>query len=69
MQKDEEHLAAIAEFHKRDGYHVTVSNNSMTLSLISDDNEFIRKVATVSLDRIGDSAFVVYQASRALKNT
>ncbi len=65
LQKDEEHLAAIAEFHERDGYDVTVSNNSMTLSLISDDNEFIRKVATVSLDRIGDSAFVVYQAHRS----
>lgn len=63
---DDRLKSTIAEFQERDGYDVIVSNNSMTYSLISDDKPFIRAVAKTSLERVGDSAFVVYQAHRAL---
>jgi TolB-like protein len=66
LQRDDELRAAITEFQGRDGYDVLVSNNSMTMSLISDDPEFIRQIAKVATQRIGDSAFVVYQAHRSL---
>lgn len=66
LQMDDELRAAITEFQERDGYDVLVSNNSMTMSLISDDKEYIRDVANVALERVGDSAFVVYQAHRSL---
>ncbi len=38
----------------------------MTYSLISDDKPFFRAIAKTSLERVGDSAFVVYQAHRSL---
>ena len=63
---DDRLKSTIAEFQERDGYDVVVSINSMTYSLISDDKPFIRAVAKTSLERIGDSAFVVYQAHRSL---
>ena len=66
QSRDDELFSAIHEYQERDGYDVVVSNNSMTYSLISDDKPFIRAVAKTSLERIGDSAFVVYQAHRAL---
>jgi TolB-like protein len=66
LQRDDELRAAIKEYQGRDGYDVVISNNSMTMSLISDDKKFIRDVANVGLQRLGDSAFVVYQAHRSL---
>jgi len=63
---DDRLKSTIAEFQERNGYDVIVSINSMTYSLISDDKPFIRAVAKTSLERIGDSAFVVYQAHRSL---
>ena len=66
LNMDDPLKVAIAEFQERDGYDVVVSNGSMTYSLISDDKPFIRAVAKTSLERVGDSAFVVYQAHRSL---
>ncbi len=66
LNMDDRLKVAITEFQERDGYDVVVSNNSMTYSLISDDKPFIRAVAKTSLERVGDSAFVVYQAHRSL---
>jgi TolB-like protein len=63
---DDRLKSTIAEFQKRGGYDVILSNNSLTYSLISNDKPFIRAVATTALERIGDSAFVVYQAHRSL---
>lgn len=66
MHRDEELLDAIKSFHERDGYDIIVVQNSMTLSLISDDKAFIRSFAMEALQRFADSAFGVYQAHRSL---
>ena len=66
LQRDDELRESITEFQQRDGYDIVVTNDSMTLSLISDDKPFIREFANVALERVGDSAFVVYQAHRSL---
>ena len=66
LQRDEQLRAAIKAFQERDGYDVVISSSSMTMSLISDDKEFIREIANVGLQRVGDSVFVVYQAHRSM---
>jgi len=66
MSLDDELKAAIIDFQERDGYDFQVANTSMTFSLISDDPEFIRDFSQTGLRRLGDSAFIRYQAHRAL---
>jgi hypothetical protein len=63
--RDDELFAAIADFQGRDGYDIAIANNSMTASLISGDNDYIREIANVEMKRAGDSVFVVYQAHRS----
>ncbi|MDH4048518.1 MAG: hypothetical protein OEW68_08700 [Gammaproteobacteria bacterium] len=64
--RDDELLAAIKEFQQRDGYDVVVVQASMTFLLISNDQQAIRDFVKTALERVGDSAFVMYQAHRAL---
>jgi tetratricopeptide (TPR) repeat protein len=64
--RDDELIAAIHEYQGRDGYDVIVSQASMTLLLISEDNEAIRTFTKIAMDRVGDNIVVVYQAHRAL---
>jgi TolB-like protein len=66
MSLDEELKAAILEFQQRDGHDFLVVNDSMTFSLVTDDREFVREFAQTALRRLGDSAFIRYQAHRAL---
>jgi len=66
MSRDEELLAAILEFQERDGHDTIVNVNSLTFILTSDDDAVIREFAQEVLRRTGDSAFVQYQAHRAL---
>ncbi len=66
MSMDDELKAAIADYQERNGYDVALASDSMTFSLISDDREFIRKIANGALERVGDSPFTMYQAHRAL---
>ena len=63
---DADLLKSIREFQERDGFDIVVSQASMTFLLTSDDNDFIRSFVGVAMDRVGDSAFVQYQAHRAL---
>jgi len=66
LQMDDELRAAITEYQERDGHDELVFGNSMTASLISDDKKFIRELANLGLQRVGDSVFLVYQAHRSL---
>ena len=66
LQMDDELRAAITEYQERDGHNEQVFGNSMTASLINDDKKFIRELATLGLQRVGDSVFFVYQAHRGL---
>ena len=67
LNLDDRLRAAIVEFQARDGYDITVSQASMTFSLVSDDKPFIREFAEVAIQRVGDnSSFVMYQAHRSL---
>jgi TolB-like protein/tetratricopeptide (TPR) repeat protein len=64
---DDRLAEAIAEYQKRDGYDLLVLQASMTyLSLGNDDPEYSRAFVKTALERFGDSAFVRYQAHRAL---
>jgi TolB-like protein len=65
ISRDDELFVAIADFQGRDGYDIAIANNSMTASLISGDNDYIREIANVEMKRAGDSVFVVYQAHRS----
>lgn len=64
--RDEELMAAIKDYQERDGYDVVVTQASMTYLLTSDDNDYIRDFVKTAMERMGDSAFVQYQAHRAL---
>lgn len=66
MSKDDELIASILEFQERDGHDIIVTNNSLTFLLVSDDKALIRTFAQEALRRVGDSAFVQYQAHRTL---
>jgi len=66
MSLDEELAAAIKEYQDRDGYDAVVTQASMTYLLIGDDKEAIRAFVKTAMERSGDSAFVMYQAHRAL---
>jgi len=66
MSRDEELQEAILEFQQRDGHDTIVNVNSLTYILTSDDKSLIREFAQGALRRVGDSAFVQYQAHRAL---
>jgi TolB-like protein len=66
LSMDDELFAAIREFQERDGYDILVTNNSLTFLLMSDDKEFMREFAHEALRRVGDSAFIQYQAHRTL---
>lgn len=64
---DDRLAAAIAEYHERDGYDLLVLQASMThMSMASDDPDYARAFVKTALERFGDSAFVRYQAHRAL---
>lgn len=63
---DDELVAMIKEYQERGGYDPFIANSSMTASLVSDDMAFIRAFAQEGMRRLGDSAFVQYQAHRAL---
>lgn len=63
---DVELAAAITEYQERDGYDVIVVQASMTHLLIVNDPETIRTFVKTAMERVGDSAFVMYQAHRAL---
>jgi TolB-like protein len=63
---DDELMTAINEYQERDGYDTIVVQASMTYILVSNDKEAIRTFANTALERVGDSAFVMYQAHRAL---
>jgi hypothetical protein len=62
----DELIAAIYEFQERDGYDIIVTQASMTYLLIGNDKEAMRAFAKTAVERLGDSAFVLYQAHRAL---
>lgn len=66
MSLDDRLIEAIKDYQQLDGYDIVVSVNSMFFSLVSDDKPFIRALAQDALERLGDSAFVVYQAHRSL---
>jgi TolB-like protein/tetratricopeptide (TPR) repeat protein len=66
QSRDDELMAAIREYQERDGYDVVVVQASMTYLLIGNDKEAIRAFVKTALERVGDSAFVMYQAHRAL---
>jgi len=59
-------MASIREFQERDGYDPIVAQASMTFLLIGNDRDFMRAFVKTALERAGDSAFVMYQAHRAL---
>lgn len=63
---DAELIAAIREYQERDGYDVIVAQASMTFLLTHDDKQFVRDFVKTAIERVGDSAFVQYQAHRAL---
>jgi len=63
---DVELAAAITEYQERDGYDLIVAQASMTYLLIVNDPEAIRAFVKTAMERVGDSAFVMYQAHRAL---
>jgi TolB-like protein len=58
--------AAIEEYERRDGYDIRVTNNSVTMSLLSGDRELIRRYAYDALRRIPDRPFIQYQSHRSL---
>ncbi|MDH4255457.1 MAG: hypothetical protein OEX13_13150, partial [Gammaproteobacteria bacterium] len=58
--------AAIEEFEQRDGYHIGVTNNSVTMSVLTGDRDFVRRYAHDALRRIPDRPFIQYQAHRSL---
>ena len=66
MSRDDELIATIKTFQQRDGHDIIVTNSSLTYLLVSDDYPMLRDFAQESLRRVGDSAFVQYQAHRAL---
>jgi hypothetical protein len=66
LSMDDELFAAIREFQERDGYDILVTNNSLTYLLMSNDKEYMREFAHEALRRVGDSAFIQYQAHRTL---
>jgi len=66
LSMDEQLIATIKEYQERDGYNALVTQASLNLLLRSDDSELIRSFARTALERISDSAFLHYQAQRAL---
>ena len=65
-QMDDELRATIAEYLERAGYDELLISDSMWISLISDDKEFIRDIANRGLQRFADSIYLIYQAHRSL---
>ena len=58
--------AAIEEYERRDAYDIRVTNNSVTMTMLTGDREFIRRYALDALRRIPDRPFVQYQSHRSL---
>jgi len=66
LSLDHELMVAINQYQERDGYNLGVVQLSLTYLLIGNDKEAIRAFAKTALERVGDGAFVMYQAHRAL---
>jgi len=66
LSRDVELAATITEYQERDGYDVGVVQASLTYLLIVNDSETIRTFVKTAMDRVGDSAMVMYQAHRTL---
>jgi TolB-like protein len=63
----DEMVEEIARLNDREALGVGMVSDYLTASLITNDPDFIRNTARVSLERLGDeSVFIVYQAHRAL---
>ncbi len=58
--------AAIEDYKRRDGYDIVVTNNSITMSMLTRDKEFARQYALDALRRIPDRPFIQYQSHRTL---
>ena len=58
--------AAIEEYEQRDGYDIRVTNNSVTMSILTGDSQFVRRYTYDALRRIPDRPFIQYQAHRSL---
>ncbi|HEY5642306.1 MAG TPA: hypothetical protein VIS31_05460 [Woeseiaceae bacterium] len=58
--------AAIEDFERRDGHDLVVTNNSVTMSMLTGDREFARRYSLDALRRIPDRPFIQYQAHRTL---
>jgi TolB-like protein len=66
LSMDDQLASAIKDYQERDGYDALVSQASMTYLLVGTDPQSIRAFVGIALERVGDSAFVMYQAHRAL---
>ena len=66
LQMDNELLVTIEEFFQRDGYDLSVNNDSLSYSLISYDMNFIHDLTKRILARHTDDIIVTYQAHRSL---
>jgi TolB-like protein len=58
--------AAIEEFERRDGHDLLVNNDSITMSMLTNDREFVRNFAQAALGRMPDRPFLQYQSHRGL---
>ncbi|MGI9225492.1 MAG: hypothetical protein ACR2QX_13495 [Woeseiaceae bacterium] len=58
--------AAIEEYERRNGHDIRVTNNSVTMTMLTGDKEFVRRFAHDALQRIPDRPFVQYQSHRSL---
>lgn len=63
---DDELAAAINDYQERDGYDVIVVQASINHLLIVNDPTAMRAFVKTALERVGDSAFVMYQVHRTL---
>ncbi len=66
LSLDAELATAIAEYYERDGYDLLVLQGSMFRLALVEDADYARAFVKTALERVGDSAFVKYQAHRAL---
>jgi len=66
LSLDAELATAIAEYYERDGYDLLVLQGSMFRLSLVQDSDYARAFVKTALERVGDSAFVKYQAHRAL---
>ena len=61
--------AVIEEYERRDGYDILVTNASITASMLTADNDFVRRYALDALRRIPDRPYIQYQSHRSLLST